>query len=87
MSASYVDNAFLSSEGSEDAQFDVYSTLGIVLPYSRQFAHGSLGLSYGLSLQRYQDFDELDNLNHDLNFSFSHRSRSPLPSIWVWATP
>ena len=76
VSASYTDNAFLSSNESDQDQSDVYYTLGFALPLARDLEHGSLGLFYGVNLERFQDFDELDNLNHHLYFSFSTQTSS-----------
>jgi hypothetical protein len=76
VSASYTDNAFLSSEDSTDLQSDVYYSLGLNLPLARELEHGSLGLSYGLNIDRFQDFDELDNVNQRLGFSFSTATSS-----------
>jgi hypothetical protein len=75
VSASYTDNAFLAND-SEAAQSDLVAGLGITLPLSREFEHGSLGLSYSLNFDRFQDFDELDTLNHRLGFSFSTQTSS-----------
>jgi hypothetical protein len=76
VSASYTDNAFLSSEDSDQERSDVYGTLGFTLPLSRELEHGSLGLAYSLNFNRFQDFDELDNLNQNLGFSFSTETSS-----------
>jgi hypothetical protein len=76
VSASYTDNAFLSSKESDQDRSDAYATLGLTLPLARDLEHGSLALSYSLSLDRFQDFDELDSLNHQLGFSFSTETSS-----------